>query len=86
MIWSVLLGGIVSLVNGISNLVPEFVLVTQLPWGLDDALTGAFGAIYAWGSLFPFLLPAIHVILLYIAYRLGKIVLEIFLIRKALGR
>jgi hypothetical protein len=85
MIWAYVVEFFRQAIDAVSSVVPNFVLVTSLPWGLDPVLSSAFGVIYAAGSLFPFMLPVIHVILLYITYRLSKTLLEIFLIRKALG-
>jgi len=86
MIWYYMLHTIVLTLQGISLAIPEFAIVNQLPYGTDELVSSAFGTIYALGDWFLPLLTVIHVILLYLVYRMAKIVFEIFIIRKVIGR
>jgi len=78
---------IIDAVNTLLGAIAGFVGVVQfLPWGLDPVIGGGFGAIYDVIRLMAPLYIVIQVVMIYIGYRVAKLIFEAFLIRKALGR
>jgi len=84
MIWLILFQFLSDVISGLSSIVPDMVVVTTLPFGVDSYFADGMATVYAIAAFFPPAITMIHIALAVAAYLvLRRITLKLLLGQRA---